>query len=32
MPRNLKSGFTLAELTMIGQLPAIAILTPNGLR
>jgi len=32
MPKNLKSGFTLVEITMIGQLPVIAILAPNGLR
>jgi Tfp pilus assembly protein PilE len=32
MPKNLKSGFTLVEITMIAQLPVIAILAPKGLR
>jgi hypothetical protein len=32
MPKNLKSGFPLLKITMIGQLPVIAILAPNGLR
>lgn len=29
MPKNLKSGFTLVEIMMIGQLPVIAILAPQ---